>query len=107
MFANAGPSSEPIVMPLICRCMLLLKLNATEEMASCINLTKMLCGKDGYGFRKWNIGEETGNVKITKKDRRKRKRKFSDFFYKGERIRHTFRRKVLENRLKKRSKPCS
>ena len=47
MFAKAGPSGEPIAMPSICRCMLLLKLNSTEEVANCINSTKMLHGKDG------------------------------------------------------------
>ena len=47
MFAKAGPSGEPIATPSVCRCMLLLKLNSTEEVASCINLTKMLRGKDG------------------------------------------------------------
>jgi len=29
--------------------MLLLKLNSTEEVASCINSTKMSRGKDGFG----------------------------------------------------------
>ena len=47
MFAKAGPSGEPIATPSICRCMLLLKLNSTGEMASYINSTKMLRGKDG------------------------------------------------------------
>ena len=35
--------------PSICRYMLLLKLNSTEEVASCINSTKMSCGKGGCG----------------------------------------------------------
>ena len=47
MFAKAGPSGEPIATPSICRRTLLLKLNSTEEVASCINSTKMLRGKDG------------------------------------------------------------
>ena len=42
MFANTGPSGEPIVTPSISRCLLLLKLNSTEEVASFINWTKML-----------------------------------------------------------------
>ena len=104
MFAKAGPSGEPIATPSICRCMLLLKLNSTEEVASCINWTKMLRGKDGViksskgvsadfsGFRKRNIGEETGNVKRTKKDKGRKKSKYSDSFYKGKRIKHTIRR---------------
>ena len=45
MFANARPSGEPMVTPSICRYMLLLKLNSTEEVASCINSTKMSRGK--------------------------------------------------------------
>jgi len=49
MFANAGPSGEPMATPLICRCILLLKLNSTEEVASCINSTKMSRGKDSFG----------------------------------------------------------
>jgi len=49
MFANAGPSSEPMATPSICRYMLLLKLNSTEEVVSCINSTKMSRGKDGFG----------------------------------------------------------
>ena len=49
MFATAGPSGEPMATPSICRYMLLLKLNSTEEVASCINSTKMSCGKDGFG----------------------------------------------------------
>ena len=48
MFANAGPNGEPIATPSICRYMLLLKLNSTEEVASCINSTKMSRGNDGY-----------------------------------------------------------
>ena len=36
MFANAGPSSKPIAMLLICRCMMLLKLNSTEEVAAAL-----------------------------------------------------------------------
>ena len=39
MLAKAGPSGEPIAMPSICRCMLLLKLNSIKEVASCINST--------------------------------------------------------------------
>ena len=42
MLAYAEPSSEPIATPSICWCMLLLKLNSTEEVASCFNSTKML-----------------------------------------------------------------
>ena len=49
MFANAGPSGEPMATPSICRYMLLLKLNSTEEVAICINSTKMSRGKDGCG----------------------------------------------------------
>ena len=49
MLAKAGPSGEPIATPSICRCMLLWKLNSTEEVAICINSTKMLRGKDGAG----------------------------------------------------------
>ena len=49
MFANAGPSGEPMATPWICRYMLLLKLNSTEEVASCIDSTKMSRGKDGWG----------------------------------------------------------
>ena len=49
MFANAGPSGEPMATPSICRYMLLLKLNSIEEVASCINSTKMSRGKDGCG----------------------------------------------------------
>ena len=48
MFANARPSGEPMVTPSICRYMLLLKLNSTEEVASCINSTKMSRRKDGF-----------------------------------------------------------
>jgi len=44
-----GLSGEPMATPSICRYMLLLKLNSTEEVASCINLTKMLRGNDGFG----------------------------------------------------------
>jgi len=49
MFANAGPSGEAMATPSICRYMLLLKLNSTEEVARCISSTKMLRGKDGFG----------------------------------------------------------
>jgi len=49
MFANARPSVEPMATPSICRYMLLLKLNSTEEVASCINSTKVSLGKDGFG----------------------------------------------------------
>jgi len=49
MFANAGPSGEPMATPSICRYMLLLKLNSTEEVPSCINSTKMSRGKSGFG----------------------------------------------------------
>jgi len=49
MFANAGPSSEPMATPSIFRYMLLLKLNSTEEVASCINSMKMSRRKDGFG----------------------------------------------------------
>ena len=49
MFANAGPSGERMATPSICRYMLLLKLNSTEEVAICINSTKMSRGKDGCG----------------------------------------------------------
>jgi len=49
MFANAGPSGEPMATPSICRYMLLLKLNSTEEVASCINSMKMSRGKGGFG----------------------------------------------------------
>ena len=49
MFANAGPSGKPTATPSICRYMLLLKLNSTEEVASCINSTKMSRGKGGFG----------------------------------------------------------
>jgi len=49
MFANAGPSGEPMATPSICRCILLLKLNSTEEVASCINSMKMSHGKDDFG----------------------------------------------------------
>ena len=57
-------------------------------------------------FSKRNIGEETGNVKRRKRDKGRGKSKLSDFFYKGERIKHTIR-KVLKNSLKKRSEPFS
>jgi len=40
-----------------------------------------------YGLSKRKVGEEAGNVKGTDKDRG-REGKVSDFFYKGERIRH-------------------
>ena len=49
MFANARPSGELMATPSICRYMLLLKLNSTEEVASYINSTKMSRGKDGFG----------------------------------------------------------
>ena len=49
MFANAGRSGEPMATPSICRYMLFLKLNSTEEVASCINSTKMSRGKGGFG----------------------------------------------------------
>ena len=49
LLANAGPSCEPMVTPSICRYLLLLKLNSIEEVASCINSTKMSRGKDGCG----------------------------------------------------------
>jgi len=49
MFANAGPSGEPMATLSICRYMLLLKLNSIDEVASCINSTKMSRGKDGFG----------------------------------------------------------
>jgi len=49
IFANAGLTGEPMVTPSICRYMLLLKLNSTEEVASCINSTKMSRAKDGFG----------------------------------------------------------
>ena len=103
MFANAGPSGEPMATPSICRYMLLLKLNSTEEVASCINSMKMSRGKDGcdktlllyrasaqilYSFSKRNVGEEAGNVKGTEENRGGGEGKVSDFFYKGERIRH-------------------
>ena len=48
MFANAGPRGEPMATPSICQYMLL-KLNSTEEVASCINSTKMSRGKGGFG----------------------------------------------------------
>jgi len=51
LLANAGPSCEPMVTPSICRYLLLLKLNSIEEMASCIDSTKMSRGKDGFGKR--------------------------------------------------------
>jgi len=45
-------------------------------------------GADLYGFSKWNVGEEAGNVKGTVENRGGREGKVSDFFYKGKRIRH-------------------
>jgi len=50
MFANAGPSGEPVATPSICRYMLLLKLNSTDEVASCINSTKMSRARKRVGF---------------------------------------------------------
>ena len=49
MFANAGPSGEPMVTTSICHNMLLLKLNSAEEVVRCFNSTKMSRGKDGFG----------------------------------------------------------
>ena len=49
MFANARPSGEPTATPSACRYVLLLKLNSTEEVASCIDWTKMSRGKGGFG----------------------------------------------------------
>jgi len=103
--------------------MFLLKLNSTQEVASCINSTKMLRGNDGcgkalfvvvvqsvgadlYGFGKQNIGEVAGNVKGTEEDRG-RKGKVSDFFYKRKRIRHAVDRQVLKDWLEKTGKPFS
>ena len=38
---------EPIATPSICRCIMLLKLNSTEEVAVCISSTKTARGKGG------------------------------------------------------------
>ena len=38
---------EPIATPSICRCIVLLKLNSTEELAVCISSTKTARGKRG------------------------------------------------------------
>ena len=48
-FANAGPNGEPMATSSICHNMLSLKLTSTENVASCINLTKMSRGKDDFG----------------------------------------------------------
>ena len=48
MFANVRPSGEPMATPSFCQYMLM-KLNSTDEVASCINSTKMSRGKDGFG----------------------------------------------------------
>ena len=50
MLAKAGPSGEPIATPSICRCMLLLKVNFTEEVASCINSTSLLVERHDSEF---------------------------------------------------------
>ena len=44
MLARDGPRGEPIAMPSICRCIILLKLNSTEEVAVCISSTKTAQG---------------------------------------------------------------
>jgi len=102
--------------------MLLLKPNSTEEVASCINSTKMSRGNDGcgktlllyrasaqdlYGFGKRNIGEVAGNVKGTEENRGGIKGKVSDFFYKGKRIQHAVDKQVLKDWLEKTGKPFS
>ena len=44
---KSGPRGEPIATPSICRCIILLKLNSTEEVAVCISSTKTARGKGG------------------------------------------------------------
>ena len=52
MFARQGPSGEPIAIPSICRCIMLLKLKSTEQVASSIISTNTLRGKVGGVERK-------------------------------------------------------
>ena len=47
MLARDGPRGEPIATPSICRCIILIKLNSTEEVAVCISSTKTARGKGG------------------------------------------------------------
>ena len=47
MLARDGPRGEPIATRSICRCIILLKLNSTEEVAVCISSTKTARGKGG------------------------------------------------------------
>jgi len=80
--------------------MLLLKLNSTEEVASCINSTKMSRGKDGFGktllYRAsaqirmvTASGTLVKRLEMSMEQRKTGGREFKVFdFYKGKRIRH-------------------
>jgi len=57
-----------------------------------------------YGFSKWNVGEEAGNVKGTEENRGGGKCEVYDFFYKDKRIRHAVDRQVLKDWLEKTGK---
>ena len=47
MLARDEPGGEPIATPSICRFIISLKLNSTEEVAVCISSTKITQGKEG------------------------------------------------------------
>ena len=47
MLARDEPRGEPIATPSICQCIILLKLNSTEEVAVCISSTKTTREKGG------------------------------------------------------------
>ena len=47
MLAKDEPRGKPIITPSIWRCVILLKVNSTEEVAVGISLTKIARGKGG------------------------------------------------------------
>ena len=49
IFARVGPRLDPIATPSVCRYMMLLKLNLTEEVAKFMRCLKTLSGKVGLG----------------------------------------------------------
>ena len=108
-----GPRLDPIATPSICRYMMLLKLNLTEEVAKLIRCLKTLSGKVGLGRELQNrtsqqisIVSSRGAFVCIKRTNVKGAHKHiswtevSDNFGKRKRIFNTETTKVLQHRLK-------